>query len=184
MSAVGKTNVARNVAKQFHLKLLAGGDILKQMAEEHGYHVGGDDWWDTPEGMKFLQERVKMDRFDREVDRRLVKAVEDGGVVVTSYPLPWLTMSGLKIWLAASLDDRAKRMMNRDTIPFEEAAKVVAKRDMENKQLYRKLYRIEFGEELSVFDLVVNTENLEASKVVEVICTFLESFVEKRGSLR
>ena len=179
MPAVGKSSVARAVAERFGLKLITGGDMLKQMAEEKGYKVGGDDWWDTPEGMAFLQERHSTARFDHEVDARLEKAVEEGGVVVTSYPLPWLSKSGVKIWLTASHQKRARRMAKRDGTPFDEAVKAVAKRDSENRRLYRKLYGIKFGEDLSIFDLAVNTDRLQEGDVAEVVCAFIKPLTEK-----
>ena len=49
MPSVGKTTAADEIAKRFHLKHLAGGDMLKQIAFERGYRPSGSDWWDTPE---------------------------------------------------------------------------------------------------------------------------------------
>ena len=72
MPAVGKTTVARIMASKLGLKLIGGGDILKEIALEEGYNAVGDDWWDTEEGMKFMQERAGSPEFDREVDRRLL----------------------------------------------------------------------------------------------------------------
>ena len=72
MPAVGKTTVARILATKLGLKLIGGGDILKEIALEEGYNAVGDDWWDTEEGMKFMQERTGSPEFDREVDRRLL----------------------------------------------------------------------------------------------------------------
>ncbi|MDO8640585.1 MAG: AAA family ATPase, partial [Nitrosarchaeum sp.] len=45
--AVGKTTVAKGLADEFNLTYLSGGDILKEMANEQGFDVIGDDWWDT-----------------------------------------------------------------------------------------------------------------------------------------
>ena len=77
MPAVGKTTVSRHVANELGLKVVGGGDVLKEMAIEEGYRPGGDDWWDTQDGMKFLAERNHESGFDKEVDRRLREKVED-----------------------------------------------------------------------------------------------------------
>ena len=45
--AVGKTTVAKDLAKEFGLKYLSGGDALKELAKEEGFQSEGDDWWDT-----------------------------------------------------------------------------------------------------------------------------------------
>jgi cytidylate kinase len=177
MPAVGKTTLAQALAQRFGLTLLSGGDVLKEMAEERGYRVTGLEWWDTPEGMRFLNERQGNPEFDREVDRRLKLAVERGGVVVTSYPLPWLTDKGVKFWLKASQASRAARMARRDRIPLEEALRIVRVRDEENRALYQQLYGIRFGEDLSVFNYVIDTDPLSEAAVAEVVIRIVSYLV-------
>ena len=52
--AIGKTTIAKGLAKEFAIVYLSGGDILKKLAEEQGFQTKGDDWWDTQEGINFL----------------------------------------------------------------------------------------------------------------------------------
>ena len=52
--AVGKTTIARGIAEEFDLKFLAGGDMLKEMANEQGFDTAGDDWWDTEDGLSLI----------------------------------------------------------------------------------------------------------------------------------
>ncbi len=169
MPASGKTTVAKIIAERYHLQYLCGGDMLKEMAIARGYELSGDDWWDTEVGMKFLEERKKTDRFDHEVDERLVKAVERGGVAVTSYTTPWLASKGIKIWLKASAEARARRMASRDNVSHSEALEVVKKRDSENFELYRRMYGFEIDKDLSVFHLVIDTDNLSKESVIEIV---------------
>ena len=63
--AIGKTTVAKGLAAEFNLKHLSGGDILKEMAKDEGFSSEGDDWWDTEDGMKFLQQRQSNPEFDK-----------------------------------------------------------------------------------------------------------------------
>jgi len=83
--AIGKTTVAKAVAEEFNLTHLSGGDILKEFAQEEGFESGGDDWWDTEEGMNFLNKRQEDSKFDKKVDEKLKKYFLDGNVVITSY---------------------------------------------------------------------------------------------------
>jgi len=175
--AVGKTTVAKAVAKRFGLRVYAGGDALKEVAASRGYAPTGDEWWDTPEGLRFLAERAANPDYDREVDKKLIEMVKQGGIIVTSYTLPWLTDLGIKIWLNASVESRARRMVERDKISFEEALNVVRKRDEENRNLYYKIYGIAFGRDLSVFDFVLNTDLLSKEAVIEVVEAFVKQFV-------
>ena len=137
--AIGKTTIAKGLAKEFNIEYLSGGDILKELAEEQGFQTKGDDWWDTQEGINFLDQRKKNSEFDKNVDSRLKELFQNGGVVITSYTLPWLVDNGLKIWLAARIENSAKRMKNRDNVTQLNALDIVKKRYNENKLIYKNL---------------------------------------------
>ena len=114
--AIGKTTIAKGLASEFNLTHLSGGDILKEFANEQGFSSSGDDWWDTDEGMQFLNQRKNNPEFDKKVDEKLKTLFEDGGVVITSYTLPWMVDGGIKIWLSGTFENSAKRMQNRDNV--------------------------------------------------------------------
>ena len=166
--AIGKTTIAKGLAKEFGLLHLSGGDILKELAEEEGFETGGDDWWDTQEGMNFLTRRQKNSEFDKKVDDKLKKLFSKGDVVITSYTLPWLVEGGVKIWLAGSKENSVQRMTTRDNLSETDALEIVQKRYSENKIIYKTLYGFEFGEDLSVFDKIIETDDLNVEQVLEV----------------
>lgn len=165
---MGKTTVAKSIAEEFNLKYLSGGDVLKEMAKEDGFDTAGDDWWDTQDGMRFLNKRAQNSEFDKKVDEKLKDLFYKGGVVITSYTLPWLVDDGIKIWLDGSHQSSASRMTMRDNMPNEEALEITKKRYDENKKLYKKLYDFNFGENLEVFDKIIDTDELDAEKVLEI----------------
>ncbi len=173
MPAVGKTTVSRQVAGALKTTMVGGGDVLKEMAVEQGYTPGGDDWWDRGEGMKFLQERKRSPDFDKEVDARLLQKAKKGNVVITSYPVPWLTSDGIRVWLSGSVDSRAARMSRRDGIPIAKCREILSVRDLENYKLYKKIYAIEFGRDLKPFELVVETDNIDESRVAEIVIKYV-----------
>ena len=175
LPAVGKTSVSRKVADALDAPLVGGGDVLKEMAIEEGYTPGGQDWGDKGDGMKFLEERKRSPDFDREVDARLLQKAKKGDVVITSYPVPWLTKDGLKIWLSGSVKSRAGRMSKRDGIPVSKCREILAVRDETNYKLYKKIYGIEFGKDLGPFDLVVETDNIEEARVAEIVIRYVQS---------
>ena len=169
--AIGKTTIAKAITEEFGLTHLSGGDILKELAEEEGFKTGGDDWWDTQEGMNFLSQRQENSEFDKKVDAKLKKHFLDGNVVITSYTLPWLVEGGVKIWLEGSKENSAQRMTTRDNLSKDSALEIVQKRYQENKKIYKALYGFEFGEELSVFDKIIETDGLDASQVLDIAKT-------------
>jgi len=168
--AVGKTTIAARLAQEFKLATHNGGDALKALATEKGYSAGREDWWDTEDAKRFMQERSSDPSFDKKVDKMLADKMKKGGVVITSYTLPWLVSdnSVIKLWLRGSQENRAKRMAGRDKISVLEARKIVRTRDEENSRIYRKLYGFHFGQDLTVFDYVLNTDKLALDSLIEV----------------
>jgi cytidylate kinase len=166
--AVGKTTVAKGLAEEFQLQYLSGGDVLKEMASERGFDSKGDDWWDTKEGMEFLNQREQNSEFDKKLDEKLSILFNQGGMVITSYTLPWLVEDGIRIWLEGSHESSTNRMQSRDHMSSEDAYKITKERFDKNKALYKKLYDFDFGEDKSVFDLIINTDNLTAQQVIDV----------------
>jgi cytidylate kinase len=176
--AVGKTSLARSLAASLGMRAVGGGEVLIEVARGMGYRVHRPEgWWDTPEGMMFLRRRAQDPEIDRAVDRRLIAMVREGGVVVTSYPIPWLTDAGIKVWLKGSLEVRARRMAKRDNIAVEEARRIIEARDRANAELYRSIYGIGFGVDLSVFDLVVNTDPLDEAGVFRTVESYVRGWL-------
>ena len=168
--AVGKTTMAVELAKKFNLKLYSGGDILKMLAGAKGYSTSRDDWWDTGEAKRFMEERKSDPSFDNQVDKKLIQIIRNGNSVITSYTLPWLMKEDriIKFWLKASQENRARRMANRDNISYNKAKKVIQIRDWENMKIYKNLYGFNFGEDLKVFDFCLNTDILSLHSLIEV----------------
>ena len=178
--AIGKTTIAKGLAKEFNLIHLSGGDILKELAEEIGFVTKGNDWWDTQEGINFLSHRQKNSEFDKNVDDKLKKLFSQGNVVITSYTLPWLVKGGVKIWLAGSKENSAQRMITRDNLSKNDALEIVQKRYNENKIIYKTLYGFEFGEDLSVFNKIIETDDLNAEQVLEIAKSIVREFFEAK----
>jgi CMP/dCMP kinase len=169
MPAAGKTTVAAIIAKHLGLKTMGGGEILREMASEKGYHPEEKDWWDTEDGMKFLQERKTDPNFDKEADKRMMEKVRKGNIVLTSYTIPWLIQNEFKVWLDASEEKRAERMSKRDGFDIEEGRRVVRLRDKENTELYDHMYGIKFGKDKKPFDLIIDTDNIGEDEVASEV---------------
>ena len=166
--AIGKTTIAKGLATEFDLQYISGGDALKELAKEQGFKIQGNDWWDTEEGMDFLNFRQQNFQYDKIVDQKLKEIFQKGEVVITSYTLPWLVDGGIKIWLFGSHQNSAERMKIRDNVNVEQALKIVKKRYAENKSLYKKLYGIDFKDDNTIFDKIIDTSNLSANEVLKI----------------
>ena len=107
MAGTGKSTLSKKLAEKYHLRYISGGDVLKDLAKQEGYDVSNRGWWESPEGLKFLNERVNNPKFDKAVDDKLLEYAQQGDVLLDSWTMPWLLKTGFKIWLEASFEKRA-----------------------------------------------------------------------------
>jgi len=182
MTACGKSTVARRLAEKYGLKYVSGGTALKELAIRMGYKAQGRGWWETTEGQKFLEQRQRDSRFDKQVDTELLQWAEQGNVVLDSWTMPWLFKNGFKIWIEVSPQERAKRLAHRDKISLREAEKAITEKDGKTKRIYERLYGFKLGEDFSPFNLVLDTELLSAQETFETLSLVIDRLVLKRRS--
>jgi len=176
LAATGKSTLAKRLAESLNLRYVSGGDGLKMLAVERGYRPGGREWWETEDGMRFLEERLRNPEFDKLVDQKLIELAKAGDVVIDSWVLPWLYRGGFNIWLKAKTEVRAERMARRSGISVEEARRLLEKRDSESIELYKKLYGIEVGRDFEPFHLVLDTSDLDESAVYRIVLQAVKEF--------
>jgi len=180
MTGCGKSTVARRLAERYGLRYFSGGRALKALAVEMGYKSHERGWWETEEGMRFLRQRMRDPKFDRMVDEKLIEEARRGNLVLDSWTMPWLLKEGFKVWLEASLDVRAKRTAQRDRISFEKALSALKEKDEQTKTIYKNLYAFDLGEDFSPFDLILDTNILEADEVFQTICMVIDRLLIKK----
>jgi cytidylate kinase len=175
MAGTGKSTLSKKIAEKYHLKYFSGGDVLKDLAKQEGYDVSIRGWWESPEGLKFLKERVNDSKFDKAVDDKLLDYAQQGDVLLDSWTMPWLLNAGFKIWLEASFEKRAARVAERDNMSLAEALKVLKEKEAHTKAIYKELYGFVLGEDFKPFDFVLDTDNLSAAEVFEVLCRVIDN---------
>ena len=177
MTGSGKSTVAKRLADKYGLSYFSGGNALKALAQEAGYDPDIIGWWETAEGLKFLQQRMGDPAFDKRIDEKLLELAEQGNVVLDSWTMPWLLNEGFKIWLEASPQVRAKRVMKRDCISIEEAVKAMKEKDEKTRQIYKELYGFDLGHDLSPFNLVLATDELDPDEVFHAVSLVTDRLV-------
>ncbi|MEM2319681.1 MAG: cytidylate kinase family protein [Candidatus Bathyarchaeia archaeon] len=179
MAGSGKSTLARKLAEKYGFTYYSGGDALKALALEKGYKPVERGWWESKEGLTFLENREKNPNFDKAVDRKLLEMAEKGNVILDSWTMPWLFKKGFKIWLEASPKKRAERVAKRDGISVKEALKILTIKEEKTKAIYKKLYGFSLGEDFSPFHLILDTDNLSAEEVFYVLSMVLDKLVFK-----
>jgi cytidylate kinase len=179
MAGTGKSTLAKKLAERYDLKYYSGGDALKELAAAEGYDPSSNGWWESPEGLSFLDKREQNPEFDKAVDNKLLKYAQQGRVLLDSWTMPWLLKTGFKIWLIASVEKRVERIAERDKLSKEEALQVLEEKERKTKFIYKKLYDFSLGEDLQPFDLILDTNNLNAGEVFQTLCTVMDNIVLK-----
>jgi cytidylate kinase len=179
MAGTGKSTLAKKLAKKYKLKYYSGGDALKTLAEDEGYNSSKSGWWESSEGLRFLEKRKENFQFDKTVDDKLLQYAQRGRVLLDSWTMPWLLKKGFKIWLVASVERRAERIAKRDKMPIKEALKVLEEKESKTRGIYKELYGFNLGEDFEPFDLVLDTDSLDAREVFQALCLVMENVVLK-----
>jgi CMP/dCMP kinase len=177
MAGTGKSTLAKKLAQKYGLKYYSGGDALRALAAEKGYNSSSNGWWESPEGLSFLEKRKADPSFDKAVDQKLIEYASQGAVLLDSWTMPWLVKKGFKIWLAASVEKQAERIARRDKMTVEESLEALKKKEARTKAIYRQLYGFALGEDFSPFNLILDTDNLSAEEVFQVLCMVIDNIV-------
>jgi len=184
MAGSGKSTLAKRLAKKYELKYYSGGDALKALAIEEGYKPIKRGWWESKEGMRFLERRSKDSKFDEAVDKKLLELARRGNVILDSWTMPWLLKEGFKILLEASPEKRAERIARRDSISVKEALKALKSKEEKTRTIYKKLYGFSLGEDFTPFHLILDTNNLNREEVFHILCAAIDNIVLKSSRIR
>jgi len=177
MTGSGKSTVAKKLADKYGLGYFSGGNALKILAHEEGYDSDVSGWWETAEGINFIKQRMADPVFDKKIDEKLLELAAEGNVVLDSWTMPWLLKEGFKVWLEASPHVRAKRVVTRDSISDEEALKALTEKDERTRQIYKSLYGFDLGHDLTPFNLVLATDELDPDDIFYAVSLVTDRLV-------
>lgn len=156
-SGCGNTTVSTLVAKRLGYPLI--NFTFRNLANERGM-----DFWD------FCRLAEKDDSIDRELDERQVAmALERPDCVLGSRLAIWmLKEADLKVYLTASTEERASRILKREGGTFEQRLEETVTRDANDTARYKRIYGID-NTDPSVADLVIETDELSSDEVADVV---------------
>ncbi len=163
----GKSTTAELLADAFGLDHVSGGDIFRDLAEERGY---------TP--LEFNKLAEENDQIDRDLDRRLREiAVEEDDLVLESRLAGWLAgdEADFRFWLDAPARVRGERIAEREAKDPERATEETKAREASEAQRYQEYYGIDI-QDLTIYDLSVNTARWEPDAVLDMLVTAVERY--------
>jgi cytidylate kinase len=163
----GKSTAAAALAESLGYDHVSGGDIFRDLAAERGL---------SP--LELNRQAEEDDAIDRDLDRRLREtAATRNDLVLESRLAGWMAgeHADFRIWLDAPLEIRARRIAEREDKSIDLAREETGARARSEARRYAEYYGIDI-EDLSIYDLVLNTARLDPDGVVEAIVTILGAY--------
>ena len=156
-SGCGNTTISKMVADSLGLHFI--NFTFRTLAQERGLDL-----------KTVLKLAANDDSWDREVDTRQVQlARESGGCVIGSRLAIWmLEEADLKVYLNASAQTRAERIVKREGGNIDEVAAFTAERDRQDHSRYLRIYNID-TDDYSFVDLVIETDDLSPREIADLI---------------
>jgi CMP/dCMP kinase len=102
-------------------------------------------------------------------DKEIAELAEKNDCVVTTWLGPWLVKDAIiRVWLFASLDERACRYAAKYNGSLEEAKAFIKEKDELTVKAFKEIYNIDVNDH-SFFDIMINTERLTLDESVSLI---------------
>jgi cytidylate kinase len=159
LTAAGKTTISHLLAGEFGLTYVSGSQI--QLNFMGMSPIQPKDFWISEEA-KALWNREQFERIDAELLR--IEESSQGCIFDTS-TMPWRHRKpALCIWLESTLESRVIKSIvshrgRSQVLPSSYRGRVTEK-DISTQTLYKELYDIDIGADLSCFDLILDISNV------------------------
>ncbi len=169
----GKSTLASMVASMLGLRHHSTGSIFRGIAAERGLSV---------EDLDLVAERDPS--IDLEIDNRAKEEALKGSVVIEGHIATWMVRgyADLLVYVTAPLGTRVRRVSERDGISLEEAMRRIEVREGAMRRRFKRLYGIDM-DDLSIHDIVINTERIDQEAMVEIIVTAARGIMSRRASI-
>ena len=152
----GKTSVAKELAKHLHIKHYSMGDLFRKLA--HKKHKNF---------IRLMKNNAKLvDYLDNE--QKLIAKKNKNAIIDSRLGAYLIKNADYRIYVHASLNKRAKRVMKRDKQSYKEAVKDILSRERFELEHYKKHYNIDYRDR-SLYNIIINTENYNVEKTVQKI---------------
>lgn len=169
-SGCGNTTVSTLLAQTLGISLI--NYTFRQLAQEKGLTL--------PE---VLEKAKADDSYDIYVDNHQVELARKESCVLGSRLAIWmLKEADAKVYLLASDELRASRILKREGGDLQQIKEFTAMRDAQDTSRYKKLYNIDNNDYASVADIIIDTSCNVPEQIVANILARLEEkgLVEKR----
>jgi len=158
----GKTTACKKLSEKLGMRSVVFGQFFRELAAERNMTLA-----------EFGALAEKDPSIDRMVDDKIMEvALENPDIILESrlsaYMLHKNNVPAFKIYLCASPDVRMERVGIREGEDLKEICRQTEERQSSEAKRYKMYYNIDI-EDKSVYDLILNTDNLTPDEVVDDI---------------
>ena len=163
----GKTTACNKLSEILGLKAVVFGKIFREMAAEK--HLSLNEFGALAE---------KDPSIDEAIDSKILEIARENEDIIlesrlSAYMLSRNNIPAFKIHLWASPEVRMSRIGTREGQPLEDAIKETLQRQVSEAKRYKMYYDIDIND-MSVYDLVVDTDKLDPDGVIDAILKAIE----------
>jgi cytidylate kinase len=161
----GRSTHATKLAETFGLRYVSSGTIFRQLAQERGLSL--------EEMSKLTEENSEI---DRKIDERAKEESKKPGVVIDATLAGWMAEDpDIRIFLHCSFEERIRRIADREGTSYKEAENETVAREESEKERFKIYYEVNI-EDLSIYDVVLNTELFEVDATARILKRFVEEY--------
>ncbi|MBQ7702586.1 MAG: AAA family ATPase [Candidatus Methanomethylophilaceae archaeon] len=163
----GKTTACNRLSEELGLKAVVFGKIFRELAAEKGISLAE---------LGALAERDPS--IDKGIDERIIEIAKANDDIIlesrlSAHMCVRNNIPAFKIYLQASPDVRISRIGVREGDSLEKAKADTIERQKSEAKRYKMYYDIDI-DDMSVYDLVVNTDDLDPDGVLDEILKSIE----------
>ena len=163
----GKTTACNRLSEILGLKAVVFGKIFREMAAEK--HLSLNEFGALAE---------KDPSIDESIDSKILEIARENEDIIlesrlSAYMLSRNNIPAFKIYLWASPEVRMSRIGSREGQSLEDAVKETLQRQESEAKRYKMYYDIDIND-MSVYDLVVDTDKLDPDGVIDEIMKAVE----------
>lgn len=162
-SGCGNTTVSTLLSQLLDVKLI--NFTFRQLAQEKGITLA-----------QVIENAKTDDNYDITVDTRQVELARAESCILGSRLAIWmLKEADLKVYLYASDETRALRILNREGGDIEQIKSFTAMRDSEDSRRYMKLYKID-NNDYQFADMIIDTSKYNPEQIASLV---IDKLLEK-----
>lgn len=168
LHGAGRSTQARMIASEFNLRYVSAGSLFREFCKRERLNLA-----------EASEKLIKSPELDNYIDSRTKEEALKGSVVLEGDLVAWMAgeLADVKIFLTASDNVRFQRLAKREGKSVEEVAEETLKREANDRLRYRQFYGIDF-QNLSVYDIVLNTDKLPAESVFRILKTLIDEYIK------